>query len=45
MTREHQESADEAAACAQIEHNQERDGYKPEPIEPLPPDYFETQPF
>ena len=40
-----QESANDAEASKQIEHDQKQAGYVPEPLEPLPADYFDTQPF
>ena len=42
---EWQESANDAEASKQIEHDQKQAGYVPEPLEPLPADYFDKQPF
>ena len=35
----------DAEASKQIEHDQKQASYVPEPLEPLPADYFDTQPF
>lgn len=44
MNDELREMAEEAMASQQIEHDQQRAGYVPEPVE-LPADYWETEPF
>ena len=40
-----QESANDAEASRQIEHDQKQAGYVHGPLEPLPADYFDNQAF